>query len=116
MIRDDQLILDGFGKSIFVDVWNYMLGITEGLSTKLNNDLTFLEVYPNPVNAYLNINTSNNLNNYNLKISNIQGQILISMPYSKPRINVNSLASGIYYLTITNKDKQQIKTIKFIKM
>jgi hypothetical protein len=70
-----------------------------------NEDVT-LRVYPNPVNDKLQIT---NYDSGEIQISNIMGQILLSLPSYETAINVSHLPAGIYFLKVGDK------TMKFVK-
>ncbi len=71
------------------------------------------EIYPNPTNSILNIKSNNQqLQNATIEIKNALGQIVYFDIYA-PQINISNLPSGIYFLTINNKEDK--RTIKFIK-
>lgn len=80
---------------------------------KENYLLKNIEVYPNPCNFVLNINVEQNeLQNSTIEIRNPLEQIAISIPFAN-EIDISSLTSGIYFLTVQNKTS--IKSIKIIK-
>lgn len=87
--------------------------IKKGLSVDKNNLDKFISIYPNPVKNQLTINTT--LPNFDYRLSNIQGQILLNN-HSDNNIKIidySNYASGIYLLTISSDSKQ--KTYKIIK-
>lgn len=72
-------------------------------------------VAPNPAKYVVNI--MNTANAESIELFDVWGRRVLSAKYSGQStisINVSSLASGIYYLKIKNKDKQQ-KEIKVVK-
>ncbi len=111
MIRDDQTILDVNGKSIFEDVWLYMLGndiFTSLNETVLENEIS---VYPNPSNHTLML--SGAYPNTTISIINPDGEIVAYHYDSSNSIDISKLNNGLYFLKIQSSDKTQI--IKFIK-
>lgn len=76
-----------------------------------NEDITF-SVFPNPANSYLKIQASNELENSEIKIYNLDGRLLIHENY-QGSIDISSIISGVYILEITNND--QTSTVKFVK-
>ncbi|MFA6806283.1 MAG: T9SS type A sorting domain-containing protein, partial [Bacteroidales bacterium] len=73
-----------------------------------------LSIYPNPTNSILNINLSENGNefpnsNYELRIANMMGKEVYNSSY-KNQINVSNLSSGVYIFYLINKETNQ--TIK----
>lgn len=79
-------------------------------STYLDNHIL---VHPNPVNDYLNITTT--LSNFEIKLVNTQGQILLNKKCATPSttINYSAFPKGVYLLNITSNGKQ--KTFKIVK-
>ncbi|WP_459212664.1 M14 family zinc carboxypeptidase [Aquimarina rhabdastrellae] len=76
--------------------------------------LSQIRVFPNPVKNTLKI-ASSYTSDYNFKIHNIFGQEVLSQNdlNGYQELNVNNLASGLYFISITLEDTT--KTIKFIK-
>lgn len=99
---------DGF---YFDDLKVVTLGNT--LSNTKNTLDKFITVYPNPVKNKLIIRTT--LNNYNYKLSTIQGQLLINSNSNKDSntIDYSNYPQGVYLLNITSNGKQ--KTFKIVK-
>lgn len=80
---------------------------------------TPFSIYPNPVKNILNIQGQNNYSSdASVQVFDINGKLLefeiIDLVDSNNALNVSHLKSGVYFLTIKNKngDKQ---TLKFIK-
>ena len=94
------------------DVYN-TIGTPTSISVMSNASL--VDVYPNPVNEELTINTGNDSYN-NLTITNSLGQTLITkaITSSQSKVDVQSLPTGLYYLTL--KGENGIKTQNFIKL
>ncbi|MDR3272279.1 MAG: DUF4465 domain-containing protein [Flavobacteriaceae bacterium] len=78
----------------------------------INKTASSLQIYPVPTQDILYVKT--NFNNYELKVYNLSGGLVISQKSSgSTQINVSSLPAGIYILeTKTNTNKE---TRKFIK-
>lgn len=71
------------------------------------------EIYPNPSNSILNIKSNiQQLQNATLEIKNTLGQVVYFDVYA-PQINISDLPSGIYFITLNNKETK--RTIKFVK-
>lgn len=74
-------------------------------------------VHPNPSKEKLFITTTNRFGNLNVKIFNVEGKLLRTHNVAfenQTSIDVSSLKSGIYFLTIEDENgKKEIK--KFIK-
>lgn len=72
-----------------------------------------LKIYPNPANDILNI-VSEEMNSSNsiIEIKNYLGQVIFTSPFTN-QIDIHNLSSGMYFLTILDKEKKQpIKIIK----
>ena len=75
--------------------------------------LPYLSIYPNPTTSIINIVDENNqFQNATIQITNYLGQVVFISPFTN-QIDLRSLSSGMYFLTIFNKEKRQ--TNKFIK-
>ena len=84
------------------------------LSTATFTDSS-LEIVPNPVNAVLTIQTSNNLNIDKIIISDLTGKTIITQMLltTNNQVNVNHLAAGIYLIEgFSGNQKFQSKFIK----
>ena len=77
------------------------------INRQISEDL-FLEVYPNPVNEYLTINT-----NYqgSVEVFNVSGQIVRSLNITNQSnvLNINDLEGGIYFIKIGHEVRRIIK-------
>lgn len=92
---------------------NYILKLSNNtvLSTKTNILQTNFKIYPNPTSDYL-IVSKNRLNKkLNYIIFDMNGKpILSGVTENKEKINLNTLSSGVYFLSINNQN-----TFKFLK-
>jgi len=72
-------------------------------------------VFPNPVSSILNISTDNKTINFDIKIFNIEGKMILQKSLTKANnlINVESLSKGIYFLQM--KTTEEIFVEKVIK-
>jgi hypothetical protein len=75
------------------------------------NSKNNFSIYPNPARTQLNLNIPQNEID-EVSISNLYGQVLINMKY-KNTIDISSLTSGIYIITVTQRQNKY--TQKFIK-
>ena len=101
----------------------YALLVTGASAVSLgNNDFELdneLKIYPNPTRDYINVSFKNAKKDVNLKITDIQGRILINKNHKENnttfdnKININSLSQGVYNLTINNDG--QVISKKIIK-
>lgn len=87
------------------------------LNNKENIEVEKVNVWPNPANKYIEIDSKIDIenNNCNYIIYDSKGEIIASQPLNYNRIiNIENLAKGIYYLLLYN-DKSQFLS-KFIKI
>ena len=69
-------------------------------------------VYPNPVKDYLNISTSRESTG-NVKITSASGALIRNIKIEKQRVDVSSLPTGVYFISIETEKAVIVK--KFIK-
>jgi hypothetical protein len=95
---------------------NFTINIDPSLSVN-ENEFDNLSVYPNPTRGLLNIGSSNNLDNAKVSIFDIAGRALNNSVSAKHNssnelsINMSQLASGVYFVTIEDKDHKSTKKI-----
>ncbi len=77
----------------------------------LNNDI---KVYPNPTKTIITITNKTNLTGKKYLITNLVGQTVLSgkLNLDETIVNLESLQSGMYLLSIDGLNKQSIKVIK----
>lgn len=101
-------------------IYNYALSQTEVTNLYTNNMLTSenfnasnvdVKLYPNPVNDVLNIETVLDLKS--VEIFNIQGQKVLET--NQNQINVSSLSSGMYMVTIQDVENNTVTKKVIIK-
>ena len=80
---------------------NSIIGINES-----EEEIVSVNIYPNPVSEYVNIDFFNiqNLKQNNYQIIDINGQLILSskIDSSNNRIDVSNLSSGLYFVKIYN--------------
>lgn len=79
---------------------------------EIKNDY-IAEVYPNPSKNELNI-TDKSFENSKYLIISTSGIVMLSGTVINSKINIQSIANGIYYLAILEDDKRSI--LKFVKI
>ena len=89
------------------EIYPFILGT---LSTQENNKLG-LNIFPNPVNDVLNITKVSN--NATFAIYNIAGQFISKGKVTNNKVNVSSLAKGVYFIEVS--EKGATSKMKFIK-
>ncbi len=67
------------------------------------------QVFPNPVNDWLQIDMTDNIDNVTISVVNIAGQVILQETCSgnSATINVSDLASGSYILKLETKDMKR---------
>ena len=107
------------GKIDDIAIWNRALTQQEitglynaTLSTSAAIEKNEILIYPNPVNTVLNINANENEIEHTAVIDLI-GKVVINQPSNSTQINVQDLAAGIYFVSITAAGKTSIQ--KFVK-
>ena len=94
-------------RSFIMQIGDLFSGRTE-LQTTFNN-----LIYPNPVDAYLNISLPQTLSDADYQIVNMKGDILSNGNTGDHRINVSFLPTGTYIIRI--KNAQENVALKFVK-
>ena len=84
------------------DMPNDYIGLAE------NNIGTF-DLYPNPADQVLNINTEGD---FNYSVMNVRGEVLVNNANSKT-LDISSFSGGIYFVKLQNAKGVQVK--KFVK-
>jgi hypothetical protein len=93
---------------------NCLLTIITNLNENILNSV--INIYPNPASTILNIRSETAMNKTQIKISDVLGKSLLE---TKPgdlynsSINIESLPSGVYFITITIENNSLVK--KFVK-
>ena len=92
------------------------VNVIDGLTTNVNQNTinnNSVSIYPNPTNSILNIiDNQNQLQNSTIKIKNYLGEIIFNSTFNN-KIDISHFTSGLYFLTI--EEKEYKKTIKIIK-
>jgi len=92
---------------------NFAYSDVEDVTLKVSFSLS---AYPNPTADVLNVSHESAIN-ASLKVFNIQGQPVISQSVASAstlsKLNVASLASGLYYVVLSNDGAQS--SVKFVK-
>lgn len=96
---------------------DYSVNITGGTVGISDYSVSNLQVYPNPTTGDLNINFITESNTLNVKLMNVEGQLIytenvehFSGKYSS-KINIGEQAKGIYFLQITSDNKVTTKKV-----
>ncbi|NOZ35855.1 MAG: S8 family serine peptidase [Chlorobi bacterium] len=99
----------GWGIINIINAYKYLNGTLE--TSSLKDKIT---IFPNPVKNTLYINLADNTENINLKIYNINGQLMYENNYKNKKITVNTsdFLNGIFLLYLNTEKNSYIK--KFI--
>lgn len=87
--------------------------IDPGTDDILENNVSLIQLFPNPTNGTINLTYDKSLEVNKISISDINGKILYSTIEKCNQINLNHLENGIYFIRI--ESPQYIITQKFIK-
>lgn len=102
----DQIDNPSINTNLVVEEASFPLSVD---NTLVNN----LILYPNPTKDFLNLNFNNLLYNGNYSIIDLSGKLILNAQLNSNKIDVSSIANGIYFLSVTSEGTTQ--TQKFIK-
>jgi hypothetical protein len=76
-----------------------------------------VKIFPNPAQDFIEISTSKNIQNMDLKIYDVLGKEIWNKTNQNFPLNIDTkdFISGIYFIKISN-EKGQTQTLKFMKM
>ncbi len=102
------------------ELWGQPLNCSALLAVKDYDHQAEIILFPNPVSDYINLNIKgvNAGQQFHLTIKNLMSQLVLERDFettSNTSLPVNDLTSGIYFLTVTSKEKI-FKTLKFCKL
>jgi len=98
------------------EIWRFFNKYTLSNLTEINENEALsksLVLYPNPVNSTLHLNLENETFN-SIEIFNVLGKVVLAEASQTNSISVESLTSGIYFLTVKTQSGVVAK-VKFIK-
>jgi len=86
--------------------------MTLAIKVQQKNKFSSVNIFPNPANTILNVQM-NEAKNIRFKIVNTIGEELISEEIKKPefKIDISALPDGIYFLRITEGEKNFSKKL-----
>ena len=95
------------------------IGLSNALSTEeIIVDNTTLAIYPNPVSTSFTIRIPD-IDNYTFSLFNSSGQKVVSQKVTAAplgnRIDISSLAQGVYMLSLSIPETNKTETFKIIK-
>ncbi|MBI9069509.1 MAG: T9SS type A sorting domain-containing protein, partial [Salinivirgaceae bacterium] len=102
---------------ITVRNWSVYVDVATGINNVINS--TDVTVYPNPNNGKFNIALNLNVNTVNMKVVNMQGQVVANFnnieANSTQSVELSNVAEGIYYIRISSENEAIIKKVNVIK-
>ena len=104
-VSDNGQIADSF----YFDDLKVSVVLPTPLSSN-NFNFASLRISPNPATPSLKLNNISGIENY--KIYNVSGQLLYQNEMINPKIDVDFLSDGIYFLELKNKESK--KVMKFV--
>lgn len=86
--------------------------LTTGI-TYNKKDFPF-NIYPNPGNGNLNLNTISQSEEFKIQVIDLQGRVLLNVPFSN-QIDLSNLNKGIYFIQLLDADNRILNTQKYLK-
>ena len=90
-------------------IFNFLNNTTGINETDLNNSIG---IFPNPTTSIINISTS--LTNFELKVFDINGQLVLN-DRNRHTIDVSNFPTGLYVIRLQDLNTKSIITKKFIR-
>ena len=98
--------------SVFLKASSFNFGAELGIN---NDDLSNLNIYPNPSTGFINLKSNNFSETVEISIYNIQGQLVISEEKSSTneiiQVDISKLTTGMYFVKITSEENSVVKRI-----
>ncbi len=89
------------------------ISIAQGVLSNVELDGSKIEIFPNPTGDWLNLKFAEGIKIENLKIINSQGQLMLEQKSEVSKLNIGTLATGVYFLELkTNKGTFTKKIMK----
>tara|TARA_B110001450_G_scaffold256553_1_gene287482 strand:+ start:2797 stop:5139 length:2343 start_codon:yes stop_codon:yes gene_type:complete len=85
------------------------------LSTKSINDSFSVSLYPNPVIDILNLDLPKTNKNWTIQIYTISGSLLYDNTLKNNQINLSTLKSGLYFISVLDEKNKVYLTDRIIK-
>jgi len=108
VLQEDFLVLQYYNPTL------YQVYRDEPVLSLEENELSEIQVYPNPVKNELFISNKNSLKINSWMILGVVGKVIREIDFSGESIDVSTLPSGIYFLRI--EAQQGILTKKIVKL
>ncbi len=114
-VQNDTLyIVWGDTRTGFLNIWFDKIALVNNISNGIINiahdKLPFIEIYPNPANGIVQVNT-NNQKNVSIELRSLRGELI--REYSTNSFSVSNLENGVYFVIV--KTDKQISTRKLVK-
>lgn len=108
--NDNNILTQGFQQS------NYIIEIVNEMS----NNSFYINVYPNPSNDFITIQCENSQKDIVIELFDMNGKKLLSqeMPATETQeqLNLHEYAAANYFLRISTKNGELLKTFKIMKV
>lgn len=88
------------------------LSCTSLISSTSDNERNPVRLFPNPTRDILYLENIEEIDSYT--ILDLQGKVVLTGTY-KEGIDIRSLVSGLFFIQLSNDDKQRIEVLKFAK-
>ncbi len=75
----------------------------------------YWNIFPNPANCELHIESKLILENYSLKIFDLNGKIILNLNKSVKKIDISGFENGLYVLVLENEKERYFKKINILK-
>jgi polyhydroxybutyrate depolymerase len=88
------------------EIWRffsqYQLTDLLSIDSKATTEISNLNIYPNPVQAQLNVEVGNNNKEIEVSLMDGMGRVLFLQQYTQARITIerNNISAGLYYLQV----------------
>ena len=97
------------------EFWWYENNVVQEPVSTLNFSDTEILIFPNPFSDFIQI-TNSGQDTYTVKISDVMGRIVYSTKTFSGFIDLSTLNSGIYHLSMTNTATLQTRSTSIVKV
>lgn len=108
----DPVYVYNVGKAAVGALQHFATATTAQLGTEDVNvhSLESVKVYPNPSKDFINIELPKDIKDFNVEITDMNGRLIINKQNEK-KINVSSLANGVYLCNIKSSGQTTVRKI-----
>lgn len=104
-----QLALSAFDN----ELWELLMDVFCNTTALRENEIIDLEVYPNPASGLVNISSSAELKS--VELISLQGKMVKLQKSDLDKINIQDVASGVYFLQFETKNGQSFQRKLVVK-